>query len=250
MAASTMTGQEAPETPSKSFLARLAGVFLSPRETFAAVARKPDFIAPLAVSILASVAVAETMLYKVGAERIIRAGIARSSRASSMTPEQIDEAVARGEKFVAITFHLSGLLGIPLFMLIVAGVGLLILNSVFGDEAKFGAAFAVSCYAGLIYLLSSVMALALVLLGDPEHFNVQTPTPTNLGFFLNPLETSKPLMALATSVDIFSLWFMALLGIGLSEASRGKVKAVSIFLCYFGIWLVIVLVKVGWSVLS
>ena len=42
--------------PSKSFVARLVGVFFSPGETFADVARRPDFIIPLLIMVVLSVA--------------------------------------------------------------------------------------------------------------------------------------------------------------------------------------------------
>ena len=70
-------------------------------------------------------------------------------------------------------------------------------------------------------------------------------SPTNVGFFLNPLETSKPLLALASSFDLFTIWFVVLLGIGFSQATGGKVKVRTIFLVYFGLWMIWVLGKVG-----
>ena len=94
-----------PEAPAQSFPERLMGVFISPGETFEDVARKPGFWAPLIVLVLGSVAVVETMLWKIGAERLTRMGIEQSSRASSMPPEQINQAVSQG----AYNYLLSGL---------------------------------------------------------------------------------------------------------------------------------------------
>ncbi len=240
---------EGPPAPG-SFPSRFAGVFFSPRETFADMARNPGFIAPLIALIVSSVAVAETMLAKIGMERIVRMSIEQSKRASSMTPEQMQQAVEQGARIGSILVHLSGLLGGPIFMAIVAGIGLLIVNGIFGAQANFKTAFSISCYADLVAVLSALMALAVIFFGDPEHFNAQNPVPSNVGFFLNPLETSKPLMALASSFDIFSLWFMALLGIGFSEATRRKAKALSVFLVYFGVWMIYVLGKVGLAMLG
>ncbi len=73
--------------PPKSFAARFAGVFFSPGATFADIARKPDFIPPLVAGILASMVVTETMLWKIGMERIMRQQIEHSSRGATMTPE-------------------------------------------------------------------------------------------------------------------------------------------------------------------
>jgi len=233
------------ETPAQSFPERLLGVFISPKDTFADVARKPGFVAPLITLMIAAVAVTEVMLWKIGAERIVRMSMEQSGQASRMSPEQLDQAVSTGAKFTGIAMHIGGVLGAPIYLLLLAGLGILILNVIFGARVKFGTVFSLVCYANLVSLLSSLMALAMLLFGDPEHFNVQNPVPTNLGFFLNATEVSKPLYALASSIDIFPIWIMILLGIGLSEGTGRKVKPTSIFLVYLGFWALWVLIKIG-----
>jgi peroxiredoxin len=44
------------------------------------------------------------------------------------------------------------------------------------------------------------MALALILFGDPNQFNFENPIPSNVRFFLDPVETSKPLLAFAVGL--------------------------------------------------
>lgn len=239
------TTPEEPAPPSKSFLARFVGVYISPGETFADIARKPGFLAPLIVVMVMSVAVTETMLAKIGMERIIRMSIEQSKSAANMSPQQIDQAVQQGAKIGGIIAHIAGVIGAPIVMLIMAGLGLLIVNTLFGQQTRFGTAMSVACYANMPGVLSGVMAIALMLFGDPEHFNPENPAPTNVGFFLNPLDTSKPLYKFATSLDVFTLWVLILLGIGFSAATGRKVKALNVFLVYFGLWAVWVLGKVA-----
>ncbi len=247
---STMSTEIAMDEPPKSFLQRLVGVFVSPGATFADVARKPDFIAPLIVSILATMAVFETMLGRIGAERIVRQSLEQSGRASNMSPEQLQQALEQGAKFTGIFMHVTGLLASPIVLLVVAGLGLLIMNAIFGSRLKFKTAFSVTCYANLVSVLGAIIALAMILLADPEQLNAQNPVPTNPGFFFNPRETSKPLLSLLTSLDVFTIWFMALLGIGFSEAVSRKVKPTTIFLCFAGLWAVWVLAKMGLAMLG
>lgn len=246
----TTSTAAAMEEPPKSFLQRLIGVYVSPGPTFADVARKPDFIAPLIVSILAYVAVTETMLARIGMERIVRQSIEHSKRASSMSPEQMQQAIEQGTKFGAVIAHLSGLLGAPIILLVVAGLGLLIMNAILGAQLKFKTALAVACYANLVSVLGAVIALVMILLADPDQFNAQNPMPTNPGFFLNPLEASKPLLSLLSSLDIFSIWLMVLLGIGFSATVNRKVKPTTISLCFVGLWAVWVLGKAGLAMLG
>ena len=238
------------DTPAQSFPERLMGIFISPGETLADVARKPDFLAPLILLVLGAIAVTETMLWKIGMERIVRMSIEQSSRASSMSPDQMDQAVHQGAKIGAIFAHIVGVVGPPIGLLIIAGLGLLIVNLILGAQAKFKTVFSLICYADLVTLLGALMAVAVILFGDPDHFNAQNPVPANVGFFLNPREVSKPLYSLASSADIFTIWFLILIAIGLSEGTGRKVKPLSIFLVYAGFWVVWILVKMGLSMLG
>ena len=243
-----VTPPEEPTSPPMSFPARLLGVFISPGETFADIARAPNFLAPLILTIVSAVAVTETMIAKIGMAQIVRKSIEESGRAGSMNPDQMNQAVQQGAAIAGIIAHIAGLLGPPIFLLIIAGLGLLVLNAILGAEAKFKTVFSVACYANLPGLIGAVMAIALILFGDPEHFNPQNFIPSNLGFFLSP-DTPKALLVVASSLDIFTIWFLILLGLGLSEASVRKVKPLTVTVLFFGLWIVWVLGKVGWRML-
>lgn len=241
MGSPTTEAVPAGERPGRSFLGRLLGVFVSPGETFADIARRPDFVAPLVLLTLSSVAVTESMLGKIGMARILRAALDQSGRYSSITPEQFQRAV----NIQTIITHVSGALSFPFVLLVLAALGLLIVNVVFGAQVGFPKAFSVAGYACQVYLLELLMGVAMIFFGDPEHFNVRSFVPSNPGFFLDPLETSKVVMALASSLDVFTLWAMVLLGIGFSQATGKKVGAPKIFFVFLGLWVVWVAIKVG-----
>ncbi len=243
-----MPTTEIPDTESKSFWERLIGVFVSPAEAMADVACRPDFWPPLILAVVLAIALSEVMLAKIGAERIIRSSIEQSSRAQSMTPEQIQQAVEQGAKFAHIGTIVAPA-GVALSLLMIAGVGLLIANSIFGAQLNFKVAFSVTCYANLIGLLGAVLGLVMIFSADSDTFNYRNFIPSNVGFFLDPRQTSKPLYSLATSVDLFTLWTMAVLAIGFSEATAHKVKVTSMFLALFGVWVIWVMVKMGWAAL-
>jgi len=233
------------EQPSMGFLSRLVGVFFSPGETFDDVVRKPDILPPLALGILTTIAFSEVMLAKIGMERIIRMQLEQSGRLSSMTPDQVDQAVTQGAKFGAIVTHVIGVAAVPIIMLILAAIGLGIVNLIFGAKTKFSTAFSVTCYANFVGVLGGILGIVVMLFGDPEHFNPNTPVPTNVGFFFPQATTSKPLFALVSSLDLFSIWFMVLLGIGFAATTQRKAKTSSVFLVFLGLWAIYVLAKVG-----
>ena len=171
---------------------------------------------------VASIVVIEAMLEKVGAGRIIRQSLEISGKAAQMTPEQLDQAVQKVATFTAISMRVGGVLGAPIFLLVIAAVGLFIVNVIFGASANFKTCFSVVCYANLVLLVGVVLGLVMILFGDVEQFNPENFVPTTVGFFLNPRETSKPLYVIASSFDIFRVWFIVLSSLGLSAATAEK----------------------------
>jgi ABC-type multidrug transport system fused ATPase/permease subunit len=235
------------ETPAQSFPQRLLGVFISPTETFADVARKPDFVLPLVLLVLLEVAGVELFLHKIGMEPILKWALEHSTRTANMAPDQIQGLVEKMVPYYAWMARVFGILWIPLVVLVGAVVGLVTVNSIFGGRITFKVAFSISTYAYTVNIIHSLIALTMTMFGDTEHFisNPQNPTPTSAGFFLNPVDTSKPVLALAGSLEIFTLWNMALLAVGLSVASGRKAKVTPVFFIILGLWIVMVLIKTG-----
>jgi hypothetical protein len=77
----------------------------------------------------------------------------------------------------------------------------------------------------------------------PESFNIKNFAPTNLGAFLDPIETNKALYALATSLDVTTIWTLVLLGIG--TAIVAGIKRSSGYIAVFGWWAIYVLASAG-----
>ncbi len=163
----TMIAPSMPEEqPGDSFFSRALGVFISPGRTFDSIARRPDFLAPLITMTVASMVLIEAMLQKIGAGRIIRISIEMSGKAAQMSPEQIDQAVSKTATFVAISMRLGGILVPPIIMVVIAAVGLFIVNVVFGASADFKTCLSVVCYANMVLLVGVVLGLVLTFFGD------------------------------------------------------------------------------------
>mgnify|MGYP003508642005 CR=1 FL=1 len=67
----------------------------------------------------------------------------------------------------------------------------------------------------------------------------------NLGLFLEKSSAAKPLWALLSSIDLFSLWMVFLLAVGFGVASKKTTGS-----AIWGVaipWILIVLAKVGWA---
>jgi len=60
---------------------------------------------------------------------------------------------------------------------------------------------------------------------------------------------TSPTLPIASSFDIFRVWFIVVSSLGLSAAAGKKVSTAAIFLTYLGIWVLLVLGKAGWAAL-
>ena len=68
----------------------------------------------------------------------------------------------------------------------------------------------------------------------PESFNIKNFAPTNLGAFLDPVDTNKALYTLATSLDAITIWTLVLLGMGIGDCGGNETQ----FRLYCGFWVV------------
>jgi hypothetical protein len=120
------------------------------------------------------------------------------------------------------------------------------INFGFGGKAKFASIFAVCYYAYLPEILRAILGTIVIYSGmAPESFNIKNFAPTNLGAFLDPVETNKALYTLATWVDAITIWRMVLLGMGIAIVAGTKRS--SGYIAVFGWWLLLLLIAVGWT---
>jgi hypothetical protein len=102
--------------------------------------------------------------------------------------------------------------------------------------------FALFYYAFLPISIKAILGIVTIFAGlDPDSFNVNNYVGTNLGYYLPP-DMSKPLIALATSIDIFTIWTVVLLSIGC--AIIGNVKKSQAATAVWGWWAVLTLLGV------
>ena len=139
-------------------------------------------------------------------------------------------------------------IGNPVVLLIVLSLGSLglwaTINFLFGGKATFGSIFAVWMYAGLPGVIKVLLGIIVIFAGvAPESFNIKNYAPTNLGAFLNPLDTNAALYSMASSIDFTTIWTLVLLGMG--TAIVAGVKRSSGYIAVFAWWAVFVLIGAG-----
>lgn len=249
-----------PEEPARlNAMQRLWGTLFSPGETFQDVNRKPTIIVPIILGIVLALAGGAFFNWKVKPDwdRLFRAQIQkRADRGGqSLTPEQMEQQVEFSKKLVPL-FPIIGAVFTPIIYLVIAGIfalGMMLIQA----KTTFKKILSVVSWSyTATALVQSLVFIAVVLVQDQETLNSIDPTqgvnivPSNAGAFL-PSGTSGAVMAAASSLDLFSIWYLIILSIGLAAiAGAKKITPKKTAGVVFGLWIVWVLVKVGWRAIS
>ncbi len=230
---------------------RLINVFLDPRAAFADIAARPRFWVPVVLLIILSVGSLATFSYYVGWDRVMQQQMESNPQLQNMSADQrarMEETQARMASVMGYVVPASPILTVPLTLLIVAGVFALVFRVLLATDVSFRQLFAVTSYGFLPDLIAGLATIAVVVLKDPDQFNLENPLAFNVGAYLDPESTSKALLSIATSIDLFTFWKLGLLAMGIAVAARKL--AFSTALAGVSIpWLIWVLLKTGLAAL-
>ena len=236
---------------------RLTGVLFSPGETFADVNRKPTYIAPIIIGMVLALAasVVFSMRVKVDWERITRDRIrtAVEKTGGSMPPEEQIQQQVNITKMIGKVFPVIAVIGTPIYYAILAGIFALALMIAQTQTTFKKILSVVSWSAASTSLVGTIVTSASLMVRDTEGIDPSKPesiSTTNLAAFL-PSGTARPLSALAASLDVFTIWFLILLTIGFAAiAGSRRVTTGKTGSIVFGLWILWVLIKVGFAALG
>ncbi|PYQ67870.1 MAG: hypothetical protein DMF54_02950 [Acidobacteria bacterium] len=223
-------------------LARVAGVFVSPGPTFASIARRPGWVLPLVISTVLSIAATAAIVPRLDFESALRERF--TARGQTVPEERIEQIVAAQKRFAPIVAYCWALLAPTVLALVLATIFLLSFKA-FGWDLKFRQAFGVTAHAFLpaigvsmllIFFVSRMDLVNPADLGDVAH--------TNPGFLIDR-HSNPALHSLASSLDVFSLWVLALLVIGFAAAAKVPRKKAAILIGT--LWVLYVFGKAGWA---
>jgi hypothetical protein len=236
-----------PEIPSESDVqprgmgegSRLIGVFFEPGKTFKDVAERPGFWAPLILVIVVSLGYMVLFGQHVGWERMIRHQTEMSPQAMQLPADQREARIAAGAKFAPIVTYAAILIFVPLVTLIWAAVLLAIVKGMMSAPVRLKQVFAIICYASLPGVIMALLTMAVMFMKPPDDFNLQNPLVFNPAAFMDQATTSKFVYSLASAFDLFTLWKLVLIAIGLKAAAGKQVSmggAMTAALLPWAIW--------------
>lgn len=227
---------ERPAAP--SLISRLTGVITSPRATFEQIVAAPRVAGALAVvAVISAVMVAGFLATDIGQQAWIDQAVASQEAWGSPVS---DEQYAGLQRMAPMAPYLSGipyLFIIPIGAVVVSGILFAVFNALMGGTATFKQLLSVVAHSQF------VMALAL-LVSMPINYMKGTMTgATSLAVLAPMLDEGSFLARFLGMIDIFVVWYVVVLAIGLAVLYRRKTQSVAIGL--FGVYAVIA-IGVAW----
>jgi hypothetical protein len=227
---------------------RVSNTFTAPSKTFEDIKRgNKSWWLPFLIIALVGYILFAAVYVKIGMQQVVDNQIqlnTKQAEAMAQAPPAQQEMSKKISLYITEGIFIAN----PVLVLIIAAIISLVLwgtiNFVFGGKAKFGGIFVVWVFAQLPGIVKVLLGTVVIFGGvAPESFNIKNFAPTNAGAFLNPLDTNKALYALASSVDVVTIWTLVLLGMGIAIVAG--VKRTSGYIAVFGWWAIIVLFGAG-----
>ena len=192
---------------------RVLGVLMRPRATMDEVARNPAFITTWVLVLLAVVTCGGLLLStEVGRQALVDERV----RVSEALGQRVDDAeYGRLQAAPPVSVYLTSggrlLLTPPVTLL--AALGLLLLARIDGAQPSFTAALAIAVHASVVLALQQVIA-------TPFHYMQESLTsPTTVAGLLRMFDEGSWPARLFGTIDVFGLWWMWLLSLGLAAAA-------------------------------
>ncbi|HEX7087858.1 MAG TPA: YIP1 family protein [Vicinamibacterales bacterium] len=220
--------------PHPGLPARLLGVILSPQQTFARIAERPTWLGALAVVTLVVAGVNYAFLQtEVGRVALLDQQVRQMEAFGMTVTEAAYDEMQRNIGFAALLGGVGPLVMIPIVTLGLAGL-LYGVFTVLGGGATFRQVAAVVTHSGAVSILQQLFLAPL------NYIRESLSGATNLAIFLPFLDEGHIVSRFLGAIDLFIIWWLAVLAIGLSVVYRKHVSAV--FWSFMGIYVVIALV--------
>jgi hypothetical protein len=233
-------------TPPLSQPMRVIDTFVAPSKTFTDILRNANCWLALVIIVVMSFGYAAVIDKTVGYDTVSQVQMAKSpaqaERMEQMPPDQRANALALGVKITRYVTYGSWVF-VVILLLIEALIFWAAFNFGLGAKTRFPQVFAVMAFSALprtIFVLGLSMVLLFAGVGT-ESFDVQNPVGTNVGYYLT--EAPKWLQTGGRFLDVFGLWSLALMVIGMAIISKKKTSSSAMVVV--GVWLLVVLISVG-----
>ena len=206
----------------KGLAARIAGVPLSPKETYADVAARPRVFGALAFSVLTIALTSFVFLStEVGQNAVFDQQIRMIESFGGNIPDAVYDQMEAGlgrQRY----FALGGVrLSVPIMCALGAGLMLAVFNAILGGSASFKPAYAIVAHSQVLIALQQLFVMPL------NYARESMTSGTNLGVFFPMLDEAGFLARFLGWIDLFRIWWIVSLAIGIGVLYRRRTAPVA-----------------------
>jgi hypothetical protein len=221
-----------PTLAPKNLLSRLVGVVVSPADTFKSIVAHPKWLgAVLTVAILIGGGQFAFLSTEVGRQASLDQQIQTMENFGvKITPEMqqgMEAGLSRGTYITVVAILVMSFV----MTAILAGIGYGVFTGLMGGAGTFKQVMAVVAHAGAVSLLGQIFTIPL------NYVRESMSSATNLSVFLPFLDEGSVLARFFGMIDIFIIWWLVVLAIGLGILYRRKTGP--IFASLAGVYVVI-----------
>lgn len=210
-----------------SEISRLVGVFFEPGKTFADIAQRPRWLVPILIGIVIGAGYLYAFNTHVGWEPYLHRILDNNPRMLQLPPDQRQRIFDMQLRIVPITSYVAAVVFPFLTFLLGAAISAGIIKGLMGVPIKFKQAFAAFAYGSLPRSIYAILSTAVLFATkNPEDFDPQNGFFSNPSVLMDPRTSSKFLYTIAGNLDVFVIWVLLLIAMGL-KAAGGKRLAFS-----------------------
>ena len=236
MSETPATSSPSGEGPGLSLPARVLGILTSPRETFADVVARPRWLGMMALVLIVT-ALGLGIFYstEVGQTAFLDQQAEQARAAGREIPEAQWAVTQRMASYMGLITAAATVLIAPIMWLAISGLLFVVFNVAMGGTATFRQLFAVFVHSMAVTLVQTLFVTPL------NYARASATSATNLAVFLPMLDESSFLAKFLGTIDLFLVWWVIVLAIGLGVLFKRKTGpiATGLFVVY-GIIAVIV----------
>lgn len=229
-----------PESAPLSQAGRITNTFIAPSKTFTDLRRSASWWVPWLLMAIVGLFFVYAMDRQVTFEQIARNEVARNPKTveqlDKLTPEQRAKQMSFATSLTRDISYATPAVQLIAFV-VIAGVLMGTFNLAAGASVPFKTMLAIVIYGSLPSIISGALGIVSLFAGvDPAGFNVRNPVATNPAYIMDP-SGSKLLYSMASMLDVFVIWSIVLMGIGV--ACNSKVKrgtAIGIILAWYVVY--------------
>lgn len=232
-----MTTSTAPAGSSPAplgLLSRFIGILTAPRATYENVVSRPRWLGMYVLTaVIVAFGAALPMTTDAGKQAAVDQQVSSMEAFGMQVSDAQYQAMMKGTAILPYTTGGAVLVGSLVMGLIFAAILWAVFNAALGGDASYKQLLAVVVHGSVI------SAVGQLFTGPLNYFRGAVSSATNLSVVLPMLDEKSFMGRLAGAIDLFVIWWLVVLAIGLAVLYRRKTQPIAFTL--FGIYAVIAL---------